>query len=265
MDKEAMDQLNEGFVAIPRMLKAVFVRFGTIGAELAKEQQLRGDGFADFVRTELPFDMYVAQLFMALAATPGLEAANFTPPVAVAMPRLLEVMGQIVCMWSTISGGTVPENNTGTTAASEAVSDPDCEASADAPVTDDDAEADIDDTAPVGITPITTSETPTATDEVASAAAPTGNDRAADQKVAGVAITDILSGTTAPVEQADAPADSTPVAAGEPPTRGQKLTAEQHQYLRDRSVTLLVKVKKGELPVEEAMRQAEKMPKRKTK
>jgi len=168
-------------------------------------------------------------------------------------------------MWSTINGGTAPEDAAGTAAASEVVPGPDCDGSVEATAIDNEPQADTTDTAAVGTTRITTSETPTVTADVALADAPTAGDPAADQEVAGAAITDILSGTTAPVEQADARADSASAAADEPPAHGQKLTAEQHQYLRDRSVTLLVKVNRGELTVEAAMRQAANMPKRKSK
>ncbi len=106
MDNETKDQINEEYVSIPRLLKGSIVRMHGVGVKLTTEQHLLGDKFADFVWTQLPFDLREAQLFMAVAATPGLEAANFTPAVEVKLPRLLEVMGQIVSMWSTINSGT---------------------------------------------------------------------------------------------------------------------------------------------------------------
>ena len=234
MDRETMDQVNDGYVSIPRLLKGALVKMLTLGANLIQLRQTLGnDKFADFVRTRLPFDLAEAELFMRLAATPGLDAAKFTPPVAVAMPRLLGVYDQILGMWSTINGGSAPEPKVAATATE-------------------------------GTTATTTTETPSVTDEVAPADVPAGNDHVADKEPAGAAITDILSGITTPVAQADATADYAPAAAEATPPRRPRLTAEQHQYLRDRSVTLLVKVNRGELTVEAAMRQAEKMPKRKT-
>lgn len=247
MDNKTKEQLNDDYVGILRLLKGVVVRIDRIGTELTKEQQLLGDKFAEFVQTKLPPDLREAQLFMTVAVTPGLEAEKFTPPVEVKLPRLLEVFGQIVGIWTTINGGSAPEPPTN---GSTAVSD-------EAPAA---ACAGPTNTAAVGSTLITTSEAPTLTDDVVLADAPAGSDLAADQEVARAAIPDILTGITTPVEQADATADNVPAVAEATPPRRPRLTAEQHQFLRDRSVTLLVKVNKGELTVEEAMRQAEKMP-----
>ncbi len=149
--------------------------------------------------------------------------------------------------------------------ASEVVPGPDCEGSAEAPAIDNDAQAGTTDMVTVGTTPITTSEMPTVIDDVALADAPAAGDSSADQEVTGAAITDILSGSTAPVEQADARANGAPAAMDESVAHQPAITAEQRKFLADRSVSLLVKVGKGELTVEEAIRQAEMLPERKTK
>jgi hypothetical protein len=246
VDNETKDQLNDDYVSIPRLLKGAAVRMLTLGPKFTQLRQTLGnDKFAEFVRTELPLDLREARLFTALASTPGLEAANFTPPIEIKLPRLLEVMGQVVSIWSTINGGTAtgPENYVGTAGASEAVSGPDCEGSAEAPVIDDEPQAETNGTAALEIVPATSAMTAAVSDDTADPTVP-----------------DTLAGTMDTGSQ-----DTAPTAVDGPVAHQPAITAEQRRFIADRSVTLLVKLTKGEITPEAAMREAEKLPERKGK
>ena len=267
-----MEQVNDGFVTILRLLKGALVLMLTIGTKLIQLRQTLGDGFAEFVRTRLPFDLAEAELFMRLAQTPGLVMADFTPPVAVAMPRLMEVYGLVGETYADVAG--TPQNGQGNNDAAipDGVPGPDCEGSADAPVVDNDDQAGADDTAAVGIVPATGAVTPAAGNDVATPATeltPPVGDVVVRDDTAGPAIPDTVSGTAATASQGTAPAahaeGTTPKAVDVPAGHHPAITAEQRQFLRERSVSLLVKVNKSEMTVEAALRQAETMPKRKTR
>jgi len=104
-----------------------------------------------------------------------------------------------------------------------------------------------------------------------AATAPAENTITSDG-AAGSAIPDKLSGIggstnqdAAPIHPGTAPLDGKCVVADNPQAHRPEFTPEQRRFIAGRSVTLLLQVNRGELSVDEAMRQAEGMPIRKGK
>jgi hypothetical protein len=131
--------MNEAFVNAVRMLKGAMVEMITAGAELDQARRALGVDFAEVVQRRLPFNRPEAEMLIRLFGTTGFTADAFSPVVAVPMPRLLEVLGQVVSMYGATAVVAEPNAENGdasaTSAAAPAV--PDDTAPAIEPVQDD--------------------------------------------------------------------------------------------------------------------------------
>lgn len=259
--------------------KGTVVALHTAATELRQFKQVLGDSFHDFARTRLGLAPEMAD-FLVRVAELGLDPAQFSPAIEVKLSAVLETMARIVATWATIISGTMPTANgtanvTSTTTPTmaeiigtaqncpdnnvAAISDvlaADCEGSADVPTTSD-TQADTD-----NVTALTsetaTITTPTEVDEAAS------DTTTVTSATATVASNDAAESGDTPVTIDDASGD-VGGAVVEPIPQKPQITLEQRRFLAQRKVSLLLKVERGEMSIQTAMRQAEKMPLRRVR
>ena len=240
------DDFHEAHVGANRCFRGGIVELHTAAAEVREFRLTLGDRFYDFARVRLGLSPAMAN-FLLRVAEMGINPERFSPAVAVRMPCLMEALATVVAAY----------NNTGAI---------DNVAPAAANVTT--APADTMTTTMPAADSAVTPAAPKLPAEVTVATPPENT------PVLSQVATDVVIGTTVLGNDTTVPGNNTmlmaengsavaPVGATEPPRT--ELTADQLRFIADRSVKLLLQVNRGELSADEAMRQAEKLPVRKTR
>ncbi len=222
------DEYHEAKGTAVCCLKGSILALHTAAAEVRQFKAALGAEFHEFARTRLGLTPAMAEFFVRLAVL-GLDPERFSPAVEVKLPELLAVLGQVTGLYTDVASGMAlgapPGNGAVVTAENEPGSI---------------------DTSVIG------RDERVAPPENAPAAAGTMEP----------AITDILSVMPAITSQ-KVLVDPGQAATDSQVTSCSEITVEQRRFIAERSVTLLLKVSKGELTPEAALRQAERLPKRK--
>ena len=239
------DAFHDANVSAVRCFKGGVVALHTAAVETQQIKELLGDGFHDFARTRLGLTPTMANFLLRVPEL-SIDPAQLSPIVDVKMSSVMGVLGQVDSLYMETAGdGADCSTPTGSATTSG-------------------SEAEAADTTAVAMA----DEGTVAGDNAVAQIKVVVGDPVDPVDAAHVAKPDILSGF-AVTAQADATTDMKPVdapaqAVAEPAAQRQTLlTTQQRRFIAERSVTLLVRVKNGELAVDEAMRQAEALPKRK--
>jgi hypothetical protein len=246
------DVAHEALVDGRRLGKATAAAMLKVGVELKQFKQTLGSGFYDFARTRLGLTPAIADFFIRLSETAGLDVAQFSPAIEMKLPRLLDVFGVVVATYTAATAGAPIVLREPTT---NSVSAQDLEMSENAPVTNDGTHAGTNAAGTGNTTAITSGTTSTGSNDVAPADAPVMV--VSDTVGAVVEVDDSALGDAAvPVDGAGQVA----VAAEQAVVPSPADRAAQHRFIAERSVRLLMQVNRGELSAEEAMQRAQSLP-----
>ena len=79
-------------------LKAALEAMLNTGPRLREVKGLLGNGFDRWVTTQLPFDVAEAELFIHFSDTSGIKPEALSPAVEVKLPRLLDLLAQLIAV-----------------------------------------------------------------------------------------------------------------------------------------------------------------------
>ncbi len=273
-----LDDCHEGYCNVCRLSKAMILAAITVGTELAAAERQLGIGFPQFVKTRLPLNLPEARAMIDFAKASGLDPERLTPAHDVPLARLLDAVALLVATYKAVTSGTLatPVNNG---AALDAMPVPDCKVSADSPtpadkpVPPDETLAETGHAVASSSAPVMSATTlPASDDTAASDGVPVenGDTQAEAGDVAALTSARAMSAVTATASEVvtDTSGEGSAGAGsvdGETIVSQPEITQEQRRFLAQRSVKLLLEVTHGEMTVEEAMRQAERLPIRKVR
>jgi hypothetical protein len=94
-DSPAEARVHVHHLAVIRLAKAALVAALETGGLLYEERDRRGDGFDDWVNSQLGLSLSEAECFIRFYGESGVRTGQLSPLVDVKLPRVLELLGQL--------------------------------------------------------------------------------------------------------------------------------------------------------------------------